>query len=186
MFCIFMRKILLLSSLTVLVATGCGSNPADATNSNTLVNNDFETLAGWLPEPQSATLSRNKAHSGRYAMMVDAAHEYSMEFKAPLGQLHDTRIQKIKVSAWALVPTADASASLVVTVGNPDPKSEKPLLWESLELKANGQPGKWVEVSKVITIPSNVSPSSPLGIYLWRSGGNQTVYLDDLRVTMQP
>lgn len=182
-----MKKIfLLLGSLATLAATGCGSNSADASDANVLVNNDFETLAGWLPEAQSATLSQDKAHSGRYALKVDATHEYSMGFKAPLGQLHNTRIQKIKVSAWAFVPTADESASLVVTVGNPNPANDKPLLWEALELKANNQVGKWVEISKVITIPNDVSPSSPLGIYLWRTGGSQAVYLDDLRVSLQP
>ena len=182
-----MKKIsLLLGCLAALAATGCGGNNTDTNDANVLVNNNFDTLAGWLPEAQSATLSHDKAHSGRYALKVDAAHEYSMGFKAPLGQLNDTRIQKIKVSAWAFVPTADASASLVVTVGNPNPASDKPLLWEALELKANNQVGKWVEISKVITMPSDVSPTSPLGIYLWRTGGNQAVYLDDLRVTLQP
>ncbi len=176
---------LLLGSLVALTATSCG-NDATANNQNVLVSSDFDTLAGWLPEAQSATLSRDKAHSGRYALKVDPGHDYSLGYKAMLGQLHETRIKKIKVTAWAFVPTADAKASLVVTVGNPDPANDKPLLWDALELNNASTVGKWAEVSKVVTIPDKALPISPLGIYLWRTGGGQPVYLDDLRVTLEP
>ena len=182
-----MKKILFsLSALVALGLAGCGGQTDAANDPNVLVNNDFETLAGWLPEPQSATLSREKAHSGRYSIKVDPAHDYSLSFGAPLGQLHETRIKKLKVTAWAFVPTADATASLVTAVSNPSTPDAKPMIWEALELNKPGSVGKWVEVSKVITLPENTVPTSKLGFYLWRTGGNQPVYLDDLQVTVEP
>ncbi|GAC1367150.1 MAG: hypothetical protein NVS3B25_16620 [Hymenobacter sp.] len=174
-----------LSTCAAFAIAGC-STPDTAADPNLLVSADFETLAGWLPAAQSATLSRDKAHSGHYALKVDAAHEYSLGYSAPLGQLHDTRIRKIKVTAWAFVPTADAKATLVTTVSNPAAPNDKPLLWDGLELGKAPAVGKWQEVSKVITLPDNATPANTLGIYLWRTGGAQPVYLDDLRVTLEP
>ena len=178
------RYLTALGTLAALGLAGCGS--ADTKNDpNLLVNTDFETLAGWLPEAQDATLTREKAHSGNYAIKVDGTHEYSLSYHAPLGRLHDTRIKKIKVSAWAFVPTG-GSASLVTIVANPSAPNEKPLLWEPMELGKSNAFGKWVEVSKVMTVPETAAATSTLTLYLWRSGSTQPVYLDDLRVTLEP
>ena len=172
------------SALVALGLAGC-SSPEAASDPNVLVNNDFETLAGWLPEAQDATLTREKAHSGSYALKVDGTHEYSLGYHAQLGRLRDTRIRKIKVTAWAFVPTG-SSASLVITVGNPVAPSGQPLLWQALELGKSKEFGKWVEVSKVLTLPETATAASTLGLYLWRTGSNQPVYLDDLRVAIEP
>lgn len=181
-----MKKILYsIATVAVLGMVGCSSAP-DSTDANTLVNSDFETLAGWLPEANNATLTRDKAHSGHYAIKVDGTHEYSLSFSAPLGRLHDTRITKMKVSAWVFATSADAKAMLVTAISNPAAPADKPLLWESLDLSQTKEAGKWVEVSKVITVPANASPTNSLGIYLWRTGGSQPVYLDDLHVTVEP
>ncbi|WP_201977645.1 carbohydrate binding domain-containing protein [Hymenobacter rubidus] len=174
--------LLLLGSLVALTVAGCGGSDSSAADPSLLVSCDFDTLAGWLPEAQSGMLSRDKAHSGRYAIKVEPGHDYSLSYKAPLGQLHETRVKKIKVTAWAFVPTADAKASLVVTVGNSDPANDKPLMWDAVEVNSTKDTGKWTEVSKEFTIPDNAMPTSPLGVYLWRTGGSQPVYLDDLRI----
>lgn len=175
-----------MGSLVALTVAGCGGNDNAASDPNTLVSNDFDTLAGWLPEPQSATLTREKAHSGHYSLKVDGTHEYSLGFNALLGQLHETRISKIKVSAWVFVPSAEAKAALVTAVSTPGAPSDKPLLWESLDLSQTKEINKWVEVSKVVTLPANTAPTNALVLYLWRTSGNQPVYLDDLRVTVEP
>lgn len=182
-----MKKVFFaLGTLATLSFAGCGGKSDVETDPNLLVNNDFETIAGWLPEGPSATLSREKAHSGHYSIKVDAAHEYSLTYKAALGQLHDTRIKKINISAWTFVPMAGAKASLVVSVGNPTTPNDKPLLWDGLEVGKGNAFGKWVEISKSFTIPESASPTSVLTLYLWRTSGNQPIYLDDLRVTLEP
>lgn len=180
----YFRYLVTLGTLAALGLAGCSS--ADTKNDPTLlVNSDFETLAGWLPEGLDATLTREKAHSGNYAIKVDATHEYSLGYRALLGRLHNTRIKKIKVSAWAFV-SPGGTASLITTVGNPMVPTDKPLLWEALELGKGNTFGKWVEVSKVLTIPETAAATSILGMYLWRTSGDQPIYLDDLRVTLEP
>ena len=181
-----MKKLLhLMGALAALNLAGCGGSTESVIDPNVLVDANFDTLAGWIPDAMNGTLTREKAHSGNYALKVDGTHEYSLGYTAPLGNLSGTRIKKIKVSAWAFL-VAGANASLVVTVGNPATPAEKPLMWEGLPLEKSASPGKWVEISKVITLPKNILPTYTLGLYLWRTAGTQPVYLDDLRVTIEP
>lgn len=182
-----MKKIsFALGMLLALGFAGCGSKDTDASDPNLLVNSDFESLAGWLSDEQAATLSRDKAHSGRYSLKIDGTHEYSLTYKSLLGTLHSTRIKKMNISAWAMISTADAKASLVAAVSNPANPNEKPLLWDAIEVGKNATPGKWVKISKVITVPESATPSSTLSLYLWRTDGYQPVYIDDLLVTLEP
>ena len=183
-----MKKLLCsIGALAALTLAGCGGSNESVIDSNVLVDANFDTLVGWIPEAMSGTLARGKAHSGNYALKVDGTHEYSLGYTAPLGNLSGTRVKKIKVSAWTFLPAAGASATLVVTVGNPATPAEKPVMWEGLSLGKLATPGKWVEVSKVITLPENILPTYTLGLYLWREGSaSQPIYLDDLRVTIEP
>lgn len=175
----------LLAFLAALSLAGCGST-ASTSESNSLVSTDFETMGGWLPQPQAATLTHEKAHSGHYALQVDANHPYSLTFHAPLGKLRDTRPKKIRVAAWAFVSDTTAKATLVTTLSNPAASAaDKPLLWEGITLDKRTLIGKWVEVSKVIALPDNAASTSVLGLYLW-STGSQPVFLDDVRVTVEP
>lgn len=181
-----MKKTLLsLGTLAALSLASCGSKDDASADPNVLVDTNFDTMAGWIPAAQRVTLSRDQAHSGHYALMVDGSNEYSLGYHALLGQLHPTRIKKIKVAAWVYVTEAGSKASLVTTVGNPAAPDEKPLLWEALEIGNDPVFGKWVEVSKVITLPESTGPANSLGFYLWRTGGDKPVYLDDLRVTAE-
>lgn len=175
-----------LGAAAVLGLAGCNSNSDAAADPNVLVSNDFDTLVGWLPDPQNATLTNEKAHSGHYSLKVDAGHDYSMGYREPLGRLTSTRLKRIVVSAWTLVPTADAHASLVVAVTNPANPNEKPLLWEGIEIGKGAKLGEWTELKKEVILPENVLPTNTLGLYLWRTGGDKPVYLDDLKVSMVP
>ncbi len=176
------KHLLLLGALAALATTSCGSSDK-ADDPNLLVSNDFDSLAGWLPASDNAAFGRDKAHSGHYSIKVEPGRDYSLAFKMPLVQLHETRIKKVKLSGWVFVPTADAKASLVLAVDNPAP-ANKQLLWDAVEVGKTGV-GKWTEVSKVFTIPEGATPTSILSIYMWRTGGNQPIYLDDVRLTLE-
>ena len=182
----WVRCLPLLGGLALL-APACNSDNAPATGADVLVSNDFEHLAGWLGPTPNPTLTKEKAHSGQYSIKVDGNSEYSLGFSSTLGALRDVRVKRIKVTGWVLVPSAQASALLVTHGGDAVPNG-KPLVWEGLDVvkAVEGKYNQWVEVSKVVDIPDAASATTGLGIYLWRSGGNQPVYLDDLTVTLEP
>lgn len=171
----------------LLSLAGCSSGPDSASDANTLMVNGFETLGGWLPEEQSATLTQEQAHTGKTSLKVDQDREYSLPYSNLLGRLRDTPLRKIKVSAWVFLPTAQAAATLVMEVTDPAAPAAKPLLWEGIKLsEAVKTYGKWTQVSSVLTLPASADASKKLSIYLWRTGGSQPVYLDDLAVSVEP
>lgn len=178
-------RVLLLCGLGML-AVACGSNKAAATAADVLVSNDFESLAGWLGATPNPSLTDEKAHSGRYSIKVDDSIAYSLGFASTLGALHDTRVKRIKVTAWVFVPNAQGAALLVTHAG--DAPNVKPLLWDGFDVTkaVAGSYGRWVEISKVMELPAGVTAATSIGFYLWRTGGHQPVYLDDLTVTAEP
>jgi hypothetical protein len=171
-------------SVLLLSLAACSSNTSDS-DPNVLVNSDFESIDGWLPADQSATLTREKAHSGKCAIKVDGGHEYSIGFSKLLGQLHDSKPKELEVKAWAFVPNDKAAASLVIAMDDPTAgPGAKPLMWEGINLKEEAKPyGKWQEITKVFKVPANAGPTNKLGIYLWRNSGDQAVYVDDIKIT---
>ena len=178
-----MKKILLFSACALTLAA-CGGSETDSSGPNVLMHSDFEGIDGWIPSEQSSTLTREKAHSGKTSIKVDATHEYSLTFSKPLGQLHDSRPKQITVTAWAFLPDAQAAASLVVSINDPA-APDKPLLWQAIDLSKGNKPfGKWKEIDRTITVPANVGSANKLSIYLWRSSGSHPVYVDDITASV--
>lgn len=181
-----MKSTFLLSLLlSALALSSCGHHPDAAADPNLLLSTSFENLANWLTELQSATLTHERAHSGTTSLKVDAAHEFSLTYNNALARLHPTTPRKLKVAAWVWLPNAQAAATLVTTLADPATPGAKPQFWDGLNLNETVKTyGQWMPVSKVITLPANASPAHRLSLYLWRTAGNQPVYLDDLTVSI--
>jgi len=172
-----------LFSVCALALAACGGSSTE-NDPNMLMHSDFESVDGWLPAEQSASLTHEKAHSGKTSIKVDPGHDFSLSFSKPFGQLHESKPKKITVSAWTFVPDAQAAASLVISISDPA-VPDKPVLWQSIDLTKESKPyGDWKEVKQTITVPATVGPNNKLGIYLWRTGGNRPVYADDIKVTL--
>jgi hypothetical protein len=178
-----MKKILLFSACALTLAACGGSGSNVDSDPNVLMHTDFESIDGWI-QAENGSLNQEKAHSGKTSIKVDAAHEFSLSFSKPFGQLHQSRPNKIKVSAWTFVPDAQGTASLVISINDPA-VLDRPLVWQGIELAKESKPfGEWKEVSQTITVPANVGPNCKLGIYLWRTGGSRPIYADDFKVTV--
>jgi hypothetical protein len=166
---------------------GCGRSDEADRSKTLLMANNFETLEHWLPGDLASTLTHEQAHSGRTALKVDDMHEYSLTYKKPLGYFQLPRPARLRVSAWVLLPDAQAAATLVTTVTDPANSAAKPLFWEGLKLReAVHSYGKWTKVSQVVTLPTDLQDTHMLTFYLWHTGPSPAVYLDDLEVTREP
>lgn len=141
---------------------------------------DFDSLIGWIPDP--STVTQEKAHSGRYSLKVEPGHDFSLTYSAVLGQLSSTRIRGVKVDAWAYMPNKDAAAMLTFVVK--DVAGGKDILNDYLKLPEQVKEyGKWVKVSKEITLPPATNYSSQIVVYLWRAGATGPAYIDDIQLT---
>ncbi len=167
-------------AMASLLLLGCTTQP-ESTGSDTLMHNDFDSLAGWLGVTPPPSLTREKAHSGAYSIKVDSNTEFSIGYTKSLGQLSDVRVTKLQVEAWVWVPNPSSNAVLVVTLAEP---GAKPLRWNGFDLvKAGAKYGEWTKVSQVVEVPAAATTNTLLNIYLWRTNAPQPIYLDDLTVS---
>jgi hypothetical protein len=172
-------KFFLLAVVGATSLSGC-SNSNTKVSKDVLMHNDFESLAGWVPD--AVTRKQEQAHSGHYSIKADQTHPYSLTYYSLLGQLSPTRISGVRVDAWAYMSSKDINASLRVGVN--DVVGGKMVMGDGIDYNNEVQvPAKWVKISKDFAFPPTVNYSSQLVIYLWGPGGNGTAYIDDIQLT---
>ncbi len=166
--------------LLLLALAACGGNNSP-TDEMTLSGNDYDHLEGWVPAGTVPFLTKEKAHSGAYSARINGAVEFAGGFTNLLGKLSSTRLKKITIKAWVLLPSKDAKAKLVVSLDNIAP--DKNLKYEAIDLvPAANKFGSWVAVTKTIEVPTEATYNTQLKVYLWRAESSQPVYLDDLEI----
>ncbi|MDF7812732.1 hypothetical protein [Hymenobacter sp. YC55] len=174
-------KNLLYASL-VLALTACGDKATEVP-ANQLASNDFESVEGWMGDNTPPSLTREKAHSGLYAIKVDPSNEFSMGYNNLLGKLSPSRISKLKLHAWVNVPTAGSNVLLITQITDPAKPGTPPIMWNATKLSEQAKTqNKWVEINKEIELPANVMYTNRIQVYLWRPAGSETAFLDDLSI----
>ena len=166
----------------LLVIAGCGyhANPDDV-REYVVFANDFEHMAGWLPENAPA-LSTERAHSGRYSVRVDKEHPYSLTYRLTVGKAFSRRPHRMRLSAWVWVAGADDNAQLVFTLGLPAPNTP-PLFSTRLFLADNWPYKRWTHLSRDIDLPPEFPSQSQLNVYLWHCTAQDAVFADDWQLT---
>ncbi len=173
----------LVYALLALGMASCGDKTSELPE-NQLTGNDFESLDGWIGDNVMPSLTREKAHLGRYSAKVDPNVEYSIGYSNLLGKMSASKLRKIKVHVWVNIPNAKTEAVLVTQVTDPGNPTASPLLWEGIKLSDKVTTyNKWVEVEKEITLPDNVTYANKIGVYLWRTAVPGTAFIDDLTIT---
>jgi len=164
---------------------GCHYHPAyPEVREHRLFFNDFEHLDGWLPDPAvAATLTTERAHSGRYSVMVDAAHPFSVTDHAKLNELVSLRPRRMHLSAWIWVENSQDDAQLVFSAGLPDDPEGKSKVYSQVFLVDNWPYRRWTHVSRDIDLPPEISSQTNLSIYLWNNGAPDRVFADDWELT---
>lgn len=164
--------------LSLLLSSGCSKTTAE--EKDVLTSNDFDHLDGWVGDVPS--LTRDKAHSGAYSLVVKPGLEYSLGYSNPLGRLSTTRPDKIRVGAWVM-RTGDAnSAKLVIEIK--DPTTGEKAFWDGIDLaKEAPKLNAWQHIEHEIAVPPTVSANSRIQVYMWGAGVGQPTYLDDLTLS---
>jgi hypothetical protein len=144
--------------------------------------NDFESGGGWSSDPahhNTSLVQKGQAHSGRYALRVDANHEYSLTYAMPLGRIREAKFQKLHLEAWAFMPSERATGTVGLQILSPD--NSQQVFSDDIKLRdAVKTYGEWVPISKDITLPASVTPGQQLRLFLWRADASDEVLLDDV------
>jgi hypothetical protein len=166
-----------------LLLTGCGYHQAyPDVREHRVFFNDFEHLDGWLPEV-SPTLTTERAHSGRYAVKVDATHEYSLTYNLKLGDAFTMRPRRMRLSAWVWLEDSGEDAKLIFSLSAPDDPQDKSNLYTQVFLVDHWPYKRWTHVTRDIELPPEVSSKAKLSVYLWRNSATHAVYTDDWELT---
>jgi len=171
-------RFLMLASLF----SSCSSDDKLTVGPNTITANDFESLAGWVGD--QATLTKTRAHSGKYALEVNKDHDFSLTYDAVLGQISPRKLKKIHLEAWAFRPNPNSKGVLGIQIVDPA-QNNKDVAGDGIYLESDVKEfNKWVKVSKDITLPDNLVYTQHLRLFLWRGAGSEPTYVDDVNLTI--
>jgi hypothetical protein len=170
-------------AVLALACGACAGNAEDGTwVGDEVTHNDFEAVAGWGGADRRA-LTRDHAHSGRYAVVADTTRKEGLLFDLPLFEASVHTLQAADVEAWVYLPSdkADAALQVEAVADGPEPRavlySEAfPLLPEVKEFK------HWTLVQHIFHLPGGLPGSTHLRLFLKHGSGTEPVYLDDIRV----
>ncbi len=177
-----MKNIAALLGLALLGACSSDNKSGTAADAKTITFNDFEAVAGWSIDP--GLLDKGRAHSGQYAIKVDKDHEFSLTFDLPLGQVSPRKFRIVHLEAWAFRASEKATGFLGVQVV--EPSTGQQVFLDGIKLlDADKTPNKWVAVSKDIALPDNITSAQHLRFALWRAGSEDTVLLDDVKLSIK-
>jgi len=180
------KKIVLLLSLSLLGACSTDSSSNSKIDDKTVTFNDFESGGGWSNDPgrnDPTLFEKGQAHSGRYAIKVDKDHEFGLTFAMTLGKMSDGKFKKVRMEAWAFMPTERATGTLGLQLMAPD--NSKQVFSDEIKLRdAVKSYGKWVFISKDVTLPTDINAAQQLRLFLWRADASDTVMLDDVKLSI--
>lgn len=166
-----------------LLLTSCaGSGAADAQGA-VVTRNDFENVLGWGGSAE-ASLTAERAHSGKYAVRVGPQNEFGYTYIQNLGKMSVARAKAVTVSAWVWVPSAQTTATLVLAISH-SPERNTPVFYGSIPLGTAAKEFKnWRLVSQTFLLPDSVQDTNQLKCYLWRGSINESVYADDITLSV--
>ena len=176
----FRTLVLPLAACGVLL-TACGDDKPATDDPNLITFNDFESVLGWQPYPDAVT--REHAHSGKYAITVGPGKEFTLGYALLIGKALARKPHKIRIEGWGYMTDGKATARLGLQVL--DPATGKETFGDGVDFASVIKvPKKWVEISKDVTLPDNVTSAQELRVFIWRANAESPAYFDDMRVTL--
>jgi hypothetical protein len=144
-----------------------------------ITTNNFESVLGW--GAQAPTLSKEHAHSGRFAVRVDANNEYGQTFDVSLAEASVHPLKGVRLDAWVYLPSTQATGALVLQILDTANNGMRVVHSEQLDLAKQVRAAKeWTPVQHDFVLPAALAPGYRLRVYLWRSNSPEPVYLDDI------
>ncbi|MBF9223735.1 carbohydrate binding domain-containing protein [Hymenobacter ruricola] len=149
-----------------------------------VTRNNFENVQGW-GGANEASVTTEKAHSGKSSICVNPQVEYSYTYNRTLGQMTSGKPKKLTVEGWAWVPDKNAKASVTVEIKH-SPTSNSTVFYEGLDLVSSVDGFKdWKKVKKTFTLPDSVAFNNAVKVYVWRGSSPSPVYFDDMAISLE-
>ena len=172
----------LLVGITLLAS--CAKKDEAVIKGTLVTQNDFESVIGWNGN-SDASVTAERAHSGKHALVVGPQNEFSYTYIRTLGKMSTAKIRTLTVSAWVWAPNDQVPGSLVLSITH-SPERDTPVFYGSVALAKEVKKFKeWQQVSHTFALPDSVQDINQLKCYLWREGSNENVYADDITLSVE-
>lgn len=176
----------LLSYLSLLTGTGllvAACSGSDNVKGDLVTRNDFEAVVGWGGN-NDGSVTKEKAHSGKYSVKVGPQNEYGYTYANTLGNMSAAKTKSITLSAWVWMPNNQQAATLALSVTRSAEQGAS-LFYGGIDLnKAVTKFNTWQKVSQTFPMPDSVESTNQLKCYLWRTATNENVYADDITISV--
>jgi hypothetical protein len=180
-----MRKNIL-NSLFLLAGTSLllvSCSKEDKVKGTLVTRNDFEAVLGWGGN-NDISVTAEKAHSGKYSVKISPQNEYAYTYAQTLGNMSPAKMKTLTLSAWVWMPSAQAASSLVISITR-SPLLSTPVFYGGVDLPKEVTKYKsWQHITKTFTLPDSVKSDNLLKCYLWRANTGETVYADDMMLSV--
>jgi hypothetical protein len=149
-----------------------------------VIETDMENVAAlpayWINGVVVEKMDKIPAHSGNYAVKVDAEKKYSLTFRENFANINAKLPKRVVVSGWYYFPEINPKSGIVMDI-NEDGKS---LIWKSYNLTAvNPAINQWNEFKAYFTIDQPIKPEQQIKIFA--ISGDKVAYFDDFRITFE-
>lgn len=176
---------LIVAAVSLATSLGaCSKDPSASLPEGTVTINNFENVQGW-GGANEASITSEKAHSGRYAVISKPGIDFGYTYANTLGQMTGGKPKKITLSGWAWVPDKDANAALVLDIKHSATNGSQ-VFYAGMELARTVKKfSEWQEVSKTFVLPDSIASINTCKVYMWRGSSPRAVYLDDVTIQVE-
>jgi hypothetical protein len=167
-----MKNTFIVIGLSAIMFCACGKKKNTA---NYMYQNTFDNYKDFGFD--HATLKSGNARSGEWYCELDTINQYSITYSKKVKDLPVKNAKKVKLSAWLYLPTFNARATVVATVGE---QGKEAVMWNGLNTDDLVDTEKqWVQVTGEFALPANMNPEHTLQVYVWNHG-KEVVWCDDV------
>ena len=159
--------------VVMVVFAACSGNKSKEREPGTiLVASDLENVE-WM---NLNTLSKDKAHSGKFSSKLDSLTEYGFGFSNTFNNLSDTLPLSVDVSVWLYYPQLKTNGVLVLSIDSIGTN----IFWKGVPLGDSIKTAnQWQEIKVTFELPKKIMPSDQLRIYVLNPE-KRLFYMDDL------
>ena len=175
----------------------CSNNPQPATDENQsnsensqinenqlVIETDMENVASlpayWINGVVVEKMDKISAHSGNYAVKIDADKKYSLTFRENFANINAKLPKRVLVNGWFYFPEPNENSSIVMDINENNVSS----MWKSYKLfESNPVTNQWNEFTAYFTIDQPIKPEYQIKIFA--NSGGQLAYFDDFKITFE-
>lgn len=176
---------------------GCSNNPQtpaeenQATDENAQINEnqmvietDMENVAAlpayWINGVAVEKMDKIPAHSGNYAVKVDAKNMYSLTFRENFANINAKLPKRVVVNGWYYFPEPNEKSGIVMEINENGNK----IIWKAYNIyNEKSVTNQWAEFTAYFSIDKPITPEQQIKIFA--NSGNKIAYFDDFKIIFE-